>query len=117
MGFMVDDDARTVTCQFRIDGRIVSIPVSVADYEKAWLAANKCGPRTKRADHEARAAKQAEIAVWAILADLIKAQCAMIAGGLRDVDTAFLPDIQGGDGRRLIEVAKSSGAFLPPPQP
>jgi hypothetical protein len=46
VGFMVDDEADTVTCQFRIGGRQITVPVNIGSYAAAWLRANPCGPRT-----------------------------------------------------------------------
>jgi hypothetical protein len=54
--------------------------------------------------------------VWAILADWIKAQTAMMAAGFLSADTAFLPHIHAPDGRRIADVIASSGSnLLPPP--
>lgn len=117
VGFMVDDDKDVVVCQFRLAGREITVPVSVGAYERAWLKANTCGPRTKRSEHERRARLQAERAVWAVLADWIKAQAAMMACGFLDADTAFLPHIHAPNGRRVVEIIKEGGgtALLPPP--
>ncbi len=119
VGFMVDDDADMVICQFRLAGRQITVPVSVGAYERAWLKVTPCGPRTEMKVHRARARAQAEIAVWAVLADWIKAQAAMMVCGLMDADTAFLPHVHAPDGRRVVEVIKDSvsGAkLLPPPK-
>lgn len=116
IGFMVDDDQRMVICQFRLHGRQITVPVSVGAYEGAWLKANPCGPRTPKATHQQRARDQAEIAVWAILADWIKAQTAMMICGLMDADTAFLPHIHAQDGRRVAEVISGKGGRILLPQ-
>ena len=115
VGFMVDDAAGQVICQFRLNGRQITVPVSMRNYALAWQRVNPCSPRTERKDWEARADRQSEIAVWAILADWIKAQAAMMLGGLLDADTAFLPHIHAADGRRMIEVAKQGVGMLPKP--
>lgn len=117
VGFMVDDEnGGLVICQFRLNGRQVTVPVSIDAYAKAWLKAVPCGSRTSRHDHERKARAQAEIAVWAILADWIKAQAAMLAAGFMDADTAFLPHIHAPDGRRIAEhVADKGDKLLPPP--
>lgn len=117
VGFMVDDDARTVICQFRLGGREITVPVSIAAYEAAWLKTVPCGPRTEAKLHRQRAAAQAEIAVWAVLVDWIKAQAAMILCGFLNTDTAFLPHILASDGRRIADVLASGGSnLLPPPR-
>ena len=114
--FMVDDDQRQVICQFRLNGRAITVPVSVAAYEAAWKRAYPRGPRTDEAYWKHKATAQAEIAVWAILADWIKAQAAMMAAGFIDTDTAFLPHIHGPDGRRVAEIMAQDGKnLLPPP--
>lgn len=115
IGFMVDDDASLVIAQFRMAGRQVTVPVSIAAYERAWLATNPRGPRTKAEDHARRARQTAEAAVWAVLADWIKAQAAMMACGFLDADTAFLPHIHAPDGRRIAEHLAERRALLPPP--
>lgn len=119
VGFMVDDDnGGSVICQFRIGGRHITVPVSIAAYESAWLKAVPCGPRTKAADHKRKAREQAERAVWAILADWIKAQAAMIVAGLATPDTAFLAHVHLPDGRRVVEaITGADGPLgLPPPE-
>lgn len=118
IGFMVDDDRNMVIAQFRLHGREITVPVSVAAYELAWLKATPCGPRTDPKTHKARARQQAERAVWAVLADWIKAQAAMMVCGFLDADTAFLPHIAAPDGRRVIDAIRGSDAgakLLPPP--
>jgi hypothetical protein len=107
VGFMVDDDADAVICQFRISGRQVTVPVSVAAYAQAYNRSYPCGSRTSLEDHQRKARKQAETAVWAVLADWIKAQTAMILCGFLDADTAFLPHIHAPDGRRIADVLRS----------
>ena len=74
VGFMIDDDEDLIIVQFRLHGREVTIPVKVRSYINAWLLENKRGPRTKEADHEAKAHSIAENAAWAILADWVKSQ-------------------------------------------
>lgn len=119
VGFMVDDDTDMVIVQFRLKGREITVPVSIAAYERAWLAEN---PHTSRMrstleQHHQKAREQAERAVWAVLADWIKAQAAMIVCGFLDHDTAFLPHIHAKDGRRMVEVITGPGGPLALPKP
>jgi len=117
VGFMVDEDADAVICQFRLHGRQITVPVSVGAYARAWLKTHPHGPRTTKADHERKARAQAEIAVWAVLADWIKAQAAMMLCGFLDTDTAFLPHIHAPDGRRVAEIMHTGGhPLLPRPE-
>lgn len=117
VGFMVDDDTDQIIAQFRLHGREMTIPIHVGAYESAWLKENKKGPRTKEKDHTAKARKVAESAAWAILADWIKAQAAMMSAGFLDTDTAFLPHISLPDGRRVSDAIsdQNSPLRLPPP--
>jgi len=114
IGFMVDDDAAQIICQFRLGGMEMTVPVSVANYAHAWLAEN---PHTYRhrstlAQHRLKARAQAEIACWAILADWIKAQSTMIKCGLMQPEVAFLPHIHGPDGRRVAEALAGPDGVL-----
>lgn len=116
VGFMVDDDTDQIIAQFRLHGREITIPVRVGAYADAWARENKRGPRTKEADHQAKARKIAESAAWAILADWIKAQSAMMAAGFLDTDAAFLPHIAMPNGQRAIDVLTGGDKpMLPPP--
>lgn len=112
VGFMVDDDQGLLICQFRLGGRQVTVPVSMRAYEAAWRKAQPRGPRTDKSTYDARAAAHAETATWAILADWVKAQTAMILGGLMTPETAFLPHVHLPDGRRVAEaISCPSGAM------
>lgn len=105
VGFMVDDDANRIIAQFRLHGREITIPISIGAYERAWLKENPHSSRMRSnlAQHQQKARKQAESASWAILADWIKAQAAMMAAGFMGADTAFLAHIHLPDGRRVEE--------------
>ena len=117
IGFMADDDRDMVICQFRLDGREITVPVSVGQYEAAWKKLNPRGTRTSQANWSQRARDQAELAVWAVLADWIKAQTAMMICGFFDTDTAFLSHIATPSGQRVIEVVRQSGTLKALPKP
>lgn len=120
VGFMVDDDADQIIAQFRLHGREITIPVKVGAYEAAWLLENPHTTRMRSSakQHREKARQQAERAAWAILADWIKAQAAMMAAGFLDTDAAFLPHIHLPDGRRVGEaITTADGPLrLPPPK-
>lgn len=120
VGFMVDDDADPIIAQFRLHGREITIPVKVGAYEAAWLRENPHTTRMRSTakQHKEKARQQAERAAWAILADWIKAQAAMMAAGFLDTDAAFLPHIHLPDGRRVGEaITTADGPLrLPPPK-
>lgn len=119
VGFMVDDDNDQIIAQFRLHGREVTIPIRVGAYAEAWLRENPLTSRMRAtpAQHKQKARQQAERAAWAIMADWIKAQAAMMAAGFVDTDTAFLPHIHLPDGRRVRDaLAVTEGPLaLPPP--
>lgn len=120
IGFMQDYDSNQIICQFELGGRQVSVYVGVAGYARAWLDANPWSSRraVSSAAWEKRAWAQAEISVWAVMADWIKAQATMIYIGALDFDTAFLAHIHiaSPDGRRMIEVMRDQKqGLLPPP--
>lgn len=119
VGFMQDDDADMIIAQFRLHGRQITIPVRIGAYAEAWLRENPHNTRMRSTPHQHRqkAREQAEHAAWAILADWIKAQAAMMAAGFFDADAAFLPHIHLPDGRRVGEAIShaDSPLCLPPP--
>lgn len=122
VGFMVDDDADQIIVQFRLKGREITIPVRVGAYASAWLRENPHGPRHRSTSkqHAEKAHKIAENAAWAIMADWVKAQAAMMTVGFLDADTAFLAHVHMPDGRRVIDAIKDEGndpnLRLPPPE-
>lgn len=117
VGFMIDDDQDKIIAQFRLHGREITIPIRIGAYAEAWERENNRGPRTKAEVHKAKARKVAESASWAIMADWIKAQAAMMAAGFIDTDTAFLPHIALPNGKNAIEVITGGDRpMLPPPQ-
>ncbi|WP_104019080.1 hypothetical protein [Roseovarius nitratireducens] len=120
VGFMVDDDDDKIIAQFRLHGREITIPVRVGAYAEAWLRENPHSSRMRStvAQHRAKARQQAERAAWAILADWIKAQAAMMMVGFLDTDSAFLPHIHLPDGRRVGDaITTTDGPLrLPPPK-
>lgn len=119
VGFMVDHDSDQIIAQFRIHGREITIPVRVGSYAEAWLRENPHTTRMKSTakQHQQKARQQAEHAAWAILADWIKAQAAMMAVGFFDADTAFLPHIHLPDGRLIGEAIASTDGPLALPRP
>jgi len=88
--------------------------------KRAWLREHPhtARSRTTEKDHHEKARQQAERAAWAILADWIKAQAAMMVAGFLDADAAFLPHIHLPDGRRVEEaLADPNGSLLSLPAP
>ncbi|SON54570.1 hypothetical protein HDIA_1029 [Hartmannibacter diazotrophicus] len=81
VGFMVDDEAESNLCEFKLGGSSISVPIAIADYEKAWLKENPQSSRSHSSlnEHRAKARELKERAAWAVMAASIRAQIAMIA--------------------------------------
>lgn len=119
VGFMVDDDNDQIIAQFRLHGREITIPIRVNAYAEAWLKETPHNKRMKSSldQHKAKARRQAELAAWAIMADWIKAQAAMMAVGFIDTDAAFLSHIHLPDGRRVGDAITSGTDPIALPKP
>lgn len=118
IGFMQDYDNDEIICQFQLGQRQISVVVSISGYAAAWLKANPWSARRTLSESAwaKKAHAQAQISVWAVLADWVKSQATMIYIGALDFDTAFLAHIAAPDGRRLIEVIRDQKHnLLPPP--
>ena len=118
VGIMEDYEKDAVLCQFKLGGRNVTLMVHIDGYVQAWLRENPWTTRrtSTQEQWEKKARAQAEISIWAILADWVKAQATMIYIGALDFDTAFLAHIAAPDGRRMIEVIRAQDTnLLPPP--
>lgn len=127
VGVMVDIDTDEVIIHFRLSGRVITLPVRVGAYAEAWLAQNPLAEpkatQSAKQKQEAEAKRQkrardiAERAVWAVLVDYIKATAAMIACGLYDADTAFLPHLRLPSGKTVAEAMRADEGprLLPPP--
>lgn len=111
------DTERGVTMvQFRWRGRNISIEASWNGYATAWIKAHPCkgyGSQAK-AEHHAKALRQAQTSVECCLRDWLKGQVTAIDCGVMSFETAFMPHMLLADGRRVIEAVQSSN-LLPPP--
>lgn len=99
-----------VTVQFEYRGRMVQVNASAKGYAAALLRENPHThlKRKSRAQYEADALKQGQIAVWSILRDWIKGQITAIETGVLSFDAAFLGQILLPDGRTIHDrVAQS----------
>ena len=65
--------------------------------------------RLSKSEHEARALKAGETAVWSILRDWIKGQLTAVEVGMLSFDGAFLGSLLLNDGRTVLQAIKSSG--------
>lgn len=107
---MEDFATGEVTVQFEYRGRMVQVTASAKGYASALLREKPYTHRMRksRAQHEADALKQGQIAVWSILRDWIKGQITAIETGVLSFDAAFLGQILLPDGRTIHDrVAQS----------
>lgn len=110
-----DYDTGNLFVQFEHQGRVVQLEASAHGYAQAYLKRNPFNSRrrTTKTAHEAKALEKGEMAVYSILRDWLKGQITAIEIGILEFESAFLPHIVTQDGRRVIEVIKSSN-LLPP---
>jgi hypothetical protein len=104
-GVMEDFTAGKVIVQFSWRDRRVTIEASAKGYAAAWLKHNPLSPRaiTTRAQHEAKALKQANISVYSILRDWIKGQVTAVEVGMLSFEGAFLGQLLLADGRTVLQ--------------
>jgi hypothetical protein len=92
-GVMEDFQQGVVIVQFVWRDRPVTISASSKGYAAAWLRYhpfNAVRSRGTRADHEAKALKQAQVSVYSILRDWLKGQITAVEVGLLTFEGAFL---------------------------
>jgi hypothetical protein len=106
-GTMTDNDRSVAIVVFKWRDRQVQLEASWTGYAQALVT--KSG--WKRDDALAHAKR----AVYSILRDWVKGQTTAIECGVLSFDTAFLPHMVLGDGRRVIDAANAAG-LLPPPE-
>lgn len=94
-----------VIVQFRWRSRDVVIKASARGYAAAWLKHHPYGPRTRgmKADHEKRALKIGQTAVYSILRDWIKGQITAVEVGMLSFEGAFLGQLLLSDGSTVLE--------------
>lgn len=68
-GSMVDEEKHELLVQFSYRGRDVTVTASAAGYAAAWLKAHPYTSRTRGSlkDHELRAMKIANVAIYSVL--------------------------------------------------
>lgn len=113
-GCMEDFDKGEVMVQFMFRERPVTIRASSKGYAAAWLKAHPYTSRTRgtRADHERKALKIGQIAVYSILRDWIKGQITAVSVGMLTFEGAFLGQIQLPSGETVLERLSRSGGIL-----
>lgn len=116
-GTMTDNERSCMIVAFKWRDRQVHLEANWKGYAVAWLKANPYSYRSKgtRADHEAKALKQAKVAICSILRDWVKGQTTAIECGVLSFEAAFMPHMLLKDGRRVLDAAQQAN-LLPPPE-
>lgn len=116
-GTMTDNERGCMIVAFKWRDRQVNLEASWKGYAVAWLKANPYSYRSKgtRADHEAKALKQAKVAICSILRDWVKGQTTAIECGVLSFEAAFMPHMLLKDGRRVLDAAQQAN-LLPAPE-
>ena len=114
-GTMTDQENGELIVQFSYRGRDVTAKASYRGYAAAWLKEHPYGARTRgsRAQHEAKAMKQAEVSVCSILRDWIKGQVMAIETGVLTFEGAFLGQILLPSSGATVLEAVMQGGMLP----
>lgn len=110
-GTMTDAEHGELIVQFTYRGRDVTAKASYRGYAAAWLREHPLKPRSQstKAQHEAKALKQAEVSVCSVLRDWIKGQIVAIETGVLSFEGAFLGQILLGSGATVLEAVMQGG--------
>lgn len=119
-GCMEDFDKGEVLVQFEWRGRRVTITASSKGYAAAWLRRHPWSFRMRgsKIDHERKALKIGQTAVYSILRDWIKGQVTAVEVGILSFEGAFLGQILLPSGATVLQHVQGSGMLpaLPAPQ-
>lgn len=115
-GYMENFEDGMLIVQFQCRSRRVEIKANAKGYAAAWLRQNPYKPRMKvsPAQHNDRALKKGQIAVYSILRDWIKGQITAIETEILSFEGAFLGQILLDDGRTVLDRVISQN-LLPSP--
>ena len=118
-GFMEDFEDGTLTVQFVWRERRVTIKANAKGYAAALLREKPYTHRSRgtRADYEAKALKQGQIAVYSILRDWIKGQVTAVEVGMLSFEGAFLGQILLPNGETIMERVERQPDILGLPAP
>lgn len=116
-GTMTDNERGCMIVAFKWRDRQVHLEANWNGYAVAWLKAHTYSYKTRgtRQDHEAKALKQAKVAICSILRDWVKGQTTAIECGVLSFEAAFMPHMLLKDGRRVLDAAQAAN-LLPPPE-
>lgn len=113
-GCMEDFDKGEVIVQFVFRERPVTVKASSKGYAAAWLKLHPYTGRTRgsKTDHERKALKIGQVAVYSILRDWIKGQITAVSVGMLSFEGAFLGQIQLPTGETVLERLSRNGGIL-----
>jgi hypothetical protein len=105
IGFLDEDETRTVLLQFKHRGRLIQLRASANGWAQRFLKENPWSYRRtgSKAAWEQKALQQGNVAVNSILRDWIKGQVTAVECGILSFEAVFLPFMLTHDGRPLIE--------------
>lgn len=111
-----DFDTGELFVQFEHRGRRVHLKASARGYAAAWLKAHPFSSRIKgtKQQHEAKALKIGNTAVYSILRDWVKGQVTAIEIGMLSFEAAFLSHLILPSGQTVIEYVQAQH-LLPAP--
>lgn len=118
-GVMEDFAKGEVIVQFQWRERQVTIRASWKGYAAAWQRHHPLSPRSQltHAEHERKALRQGEIAVYSILRDWIKGQVTAVEVGMLSFEGAFLGQILLANGQTVMErIEQTDMLSLPKPE-
>lgn len=117
-GFMEDFASGTLIVQFEWRARQVTIRANAKGYAAAWLRENPHTNQTRatKAQHEAKALKKGQVAVYSILRDWIKGQVTAVEVGMLSFDAAFLGQIMLPSGQTVLELVEAKQILALPPE-
>lgn len=109
VGFMDEFETRAVILAFVLRGHRVQLKASAKGWASMYLRENPWSDRRRlnKHDWEQAALDQGMIAVNSILRDWVKGQITAIETGILQFDEVFMPYMLAGDGRPLIEHART----------
>jgi len=107
----------SVLVQFKHRNRVIQIEASSKGYASAWLREHPYTSRMRstRQQHEAKALKRGNTAVYSILRDWIKGQVTAVEIGMLSFEGAFLGQILLPDGNTVLDHVQSKN-LLPAPE-
>jgi hypothetical protein len=115
-GCMEDFEKGEVMVQFTWRERRVTIKASSKGYAARWLKEHPWTFRTKGTtiDHERKALKIGQVAVYSILRDWVKGQITAVEVGMLSFEGAFLGQIHLADGRTVLEAIETTDTLRLP---